>query len=209
MNSHFITPTTELDAVNCMLSGIGESPINSLSTPLTNDVGMAKHILMEVTRDIQLEGFQWNTEDNYPLTASFPHGLIQLPPQVIRVHFREPDHKELTIRGGKVYDRLNHTHTFTQGTQLHVTVTLLLEFMDMPEAARRYTTLKALRIFQQRVLGSDTLSSFHAQDEARARASLMADERMQDQPNILTGTYAPVGTWQVHGPLYRGRSGGW
>ncbi|MEG2005519.1 MAG: hypothetical protein RR014_05735, partial [Bilophila sp.] len=75
------------------------------------------------------------------------------------------------------------------------------------EAARRYSTLKALRVFQERVLGSQVLSQFQQQDEARARAALMADERKQDQPNILTGTGAPVGTWQVADALRRGR--GW
>lgn len=105
MNYSFVTPTSELDAVNCILSGIGEAPINSLSDT-TNDVTVARHILMEVTKDIQLEGFQWNMEDNYPLTASMPSGEITLPPQAVRIQFREPSDRELTLRGNKVYDRI-------------------------------------------------------------------------------------------------------
>lgn len=206
MNYSFVTPTSELDAVNCILSGIGEAPINSLSDT-TNDVTVARHILMEVTKDIQLEGFQWNMEDNYPLTASMPSGEITLPPQAVRIQFREPSDRELTLRGNKVYDRINHTYTFPEGTSIFVTITLILAFNEMPEAARRYATLKALRIFQERVLGSQVLSQFQEQDEARARVALMADERKQDQPNILTGTRAPVGTWQVREALQRRR--GW
>ena len=59
-----ITPTSELDAINVMLSGIGESPINSLNE-LTSDVSMARNILLETSKELQLEGFSWNTEDDY------------------------------------------------------------------------------------------------------------------------------------------------
>ena len=129
------TPTTELEAVNTMLSGIGEAPVNSLSE-VTADVSLARHILNETSREVQLEGFQWNVEDNYPLTPDI-HGLIKLHPSIVRVHFREPSDRELTIRGNQVYDRINHTFTFPQGTAIFCTVTLLLPFEQLPEATPR------------------------------------------------------------------------
>ncbi|WP_418720015.1 hypothetical protein [Bilophila wadsworthia] len=196
------TPTTELEAVNTMLSGIGEAPVNSLSE-VTADVSLARHILNEVSREIQLEGFQWNTEDDYPLTPDI-HGLIKLHPSIVRVHFREPSDRELTIRGNQVYDRINHTFTFPQGTAIVCTVTLLLPFEQLPEAARRYTTLKALRIFQERVVGSQVLSQYQQADEARARVQLMGEERRQDRPNLLMGAACPpVGTWRVRDAVLR------
>lgn len=195
------TPTTELEAVNTMLSGIGEAPVNSLSE-VTADVSLARHILNEVSREVQLEGFQWNVEDNYPLTPDI-HGLVKLHPSIVRVHFREPSDRELTIRGNQVYDRINHTFTFPQGTAIFCTVTLLLPFEQLPEAARRYTTLKALRIFQERVVGSQVLSQYQQADEARARVQLMGEERRQDRPNLLMGTYPPVGTWRVRDAVMR------
>lgn len=195
------SPTTELEAVNIMLSGIGEAPVNSLSE-VTADVSLARHILNETSREVQLEGFQWNVEDNYPLTPDI-HGLIKLHPSIVRVHFREPTDRELTIRGNQVYDRINHTFTFPQDTAITCTVTLLLPFEQLPEAARRYTTLKALRIFQERVVGSQVLSQYQQADEARARIQLMGEERRQDRPNLLMGTYPPVGTWQVREAVMR------
>lgn len=196
------TPTTELEAVNTMLSGIGEAPVNNLSE-VTADVSLARHILNEVSREIQLEGFQWNTEDDYPLTPDI-HGLIKLHPSIVRVHFREPSDRELTIRGNQVYDRINHTFTFPQGTAIVCTVTLLLPFEQLPEAARRYTTLKALRIFQERVVGSQVLSQYQQADEARARVQLMGEERRQDRPNLLMGAACPpVGTWRVRDAVLR------
>lgn len=190
-----MTPTSELDAVNTILSGIGEAPINSFKDN-TSDVAVARRVLNEVSKDIQLEGFHWNTEDNYPLKVD-NKGEIRVSPTLVRVHFSEPTDQQLTIRGGKVYDRVNHSYIFPLDTVLYCTVTLLLTFEDMPESARRFITIKALRVFQERVLGSQTLSSFQQQDEARARAALMADERKHKTPNILTGLLPPVGTWQV------------
>ncbi|MDE7064795.1 MAG: hypothetical protein K2O70_04905 [Desulfovibrionaceae bacterium] len=205
VTSSLMAPTTELEAVNTMLSGIGEAPVNSLSE-VTADVSMARRILQEITREIQLEGFQWNTEDDYPLTPDADTGRIRLPPAAVRVHFREPDDRELTLRGRFVYDRNNHTCVFPAGTCLRVTLTLLLPFEELPEAARRYTTVKALRVFQERVVGSQQLSQFHQADELRARALMLAEERRQDRPNLLKGALPPTGTWRVHTALMgRGR----
>ena len=129
------TPTTELEAVNTMLSGIGEAPVNSLSE-VTADVSLARHILNETSREVQLEGFQWNVEDNYPLTPDI-HGLIKLHPSIVRVHFREPSDRELTIRGNQVYDRINHTFTFPQGTAIFCTVTRVLGIRPISSSLQR------------------------------------------------------------------------
>lgn len=190
-----IRPTTELEAVNIILSGIGEAPISSFAE-VTADVSLARNILAEISRETQTEGWQWNTEDDFPLTPDAAKWEIKLPPTAIRVHFREPDDRELTIRGQRVYDRVNHSFIFSPGVRILVTLTLLLPFEDLPEAARRYITLKAARVFQERTVGSGTLYDFQQADEARARALMLADERRQDRPNILKGTLPPTGTWR-------------
>lgn len=190
-----IRPTTELEAVNIILSGIGEAPISSFAE-VTADVSLARNILAEISRETQTEGWQWNTEDDFPLTPDAAKGEIKLPPTAIRVHFREPDDRELTIRGQRVYDRVHHSFIFSPGVRILVTLTLLLPFEDLPEAARRYITLKAARVFQERTVGSGTLYDFQQADEARARALMLAEERRQDRPNILKGTLPPTGTWR-------------
>ena len=106
----FTTPTSELSAVNIILSGIGEAPVNSLSDT-TSDVAVALNILAEVSKEVQTEGWQWNTEDDYPLTPG-DDGRIKLHPSIVRVHFRDPDDRELVIRGQYVYDRIRHTYIF-------------------------------------------------------------------------------------------------
>ena len=53
-----ITPTTELQAVNQMLSVIGEAPVNSITGTVTTDVSVAKNILDETSMSVQSMG--WN-----------------------------------------------------------------------------------------------------------------------------------------------------
>ncbi len=193
-------PSSELDCVNVMLSGVGEAPVNSLETDLTADVALARRILEETSKEIQLEGWQWNTEDNYPLTPDAA-GRIRLHPSIIRVHFREPSERELIVRGRLVYDRGRRSFEFARDTSLLCTVTVLLPLEDMPESARRYAAVRAMRVFQERAVGSSELSRFHQADEARARAALLAEERRLDRPNMLKGVLAPTGTWRVAAAL--------
>ena len=61
-----ITPTTELQAVNTMLSTIGEAPVNSITGTTTVDVSVAKNILDETSMSIQSQG--WNFNTNYELS---------------------------------------------------------------------------------------------------------------------------------------------
>ena len=68
---------------------------------------------------------------------------------------------------------------------------LLLPFDELPEPARRYITLKALRVFQERVVGSQTLSAFQRDDEERALALLRDDDWSIARYNMLAGAQAP------------------
>ena len=45
-----ITPTSELQTVNQMLSVIGEAPVNAITGTVTTDVSVAKNILDETTK---------------------------------------------------------------------------------------------------------------------------------------------------------------
>ena len=58
--------STELDAVNSILSGIGEAPVNSLSGPLPADVAVAVNTLKGNPQGgVQLERWHFSTEDGY------------------------------------------------------------------------------------------------------------------------------------------------
>ena len=65
-----------------------------------------------------------------------------------------------------MYDKKNHTYNINKAVNLDTIIEL--EFETLPEVARRYITLKAARIFQDRVVGSETLHKFNQEDEFMA-----------------------------------------
>ena len=59
-----ITPTTELEAVNIMLSVIGEAPVNTITGTNSVDVSVAKNVLDETSMSVQGMGWNFNTHKN-------------------------------------------------------------------------------------------------------------------------------------------------
>ena len=53
---------TRLDAVNSLLSAIGEMPVSTLDDALSADAILASRALRDATVDVLLEGFYFNTE---------------------------------------------------------------------------------------------------------------------------------------------------
>ena len=181
------TPTTKLEAVNSMLSTIGEAPVNSLTSGLV-DAETAETILNEVSRSVQAHGWNFNSEPDYTVAAD-TSGNVVLPTEIIRADLANSVTKyrstkqEYVQRGNKMYDKIKHS--FNIGTPLKLDVVVLLDFEVCPEVARRYVTVKAARIFQERVVGSDTLSAMNRNDEQEALFSLREMEGDNGDYNIF------------------------
>lgn len=183
-----ISPTTELDALNTLLSSIGESPINSLDGVAgVADAVIARQVLQEIMVQVQEEGWHWNTEENIRLSPDMNTKTITVPYGCIQADSRDRS-KNVVVRGQRLYDKTNHTFLFE--SSVLVDMTILLEFTDIPQAARHYITIRAARVFQERVVGSQTLGGFTEKDEVRARAALVKNESDTAQHNMLTGSYS-------------------
>ena len=185
-----LTLTSELDAVNIMLGTIGESPISSLDASTgVADAVIARQILSEVAIQVQEEGWHFNVDTNFILTPSSDTGEIYLPSNCLEADTSGPDvQMDVAMRGRKLYDRTNHTFVFSKS--ITTVLVLMLEFEELPQAARHYVTVRAARVFQQRVVGSDTLGTFTERDEVRARTALKRFEAKTADYNILTSNYS-------------------
>jgi hypothetical protein len=174
--------TTQLDAVNTMLSAIGEAPVNSLSSGLV-EAEIAETILNTVDREVQSMGWHFNTELNKSF-APDTSGNIVLGTDILRADATlEAESPDLVQRGLKMYDRKNHT--FNIGANTNLDVVVQLTFNDLPEVAKRYITLRATRIFQDRIVGSNTLHDFQIRDEERALFELKEFDKAADDHNIF------------------------
>jgi len=180
-----LTPTTELEAVNTMLNTIGEAPVNTLVNMTSVDAITALSVLRSVNRSVQAEGWFFNSETDYPLVPD-QNSNLPLPTNIMAVDSsRESNAYELVQRGARAYDRKNHTYTFTQTVKCDLI--LLLSFEEIPEAARNYIALRAARILQDRLLGSDSLHGMNREDEYHALTTLRLMESETADYNILTG----------------------
>jgi len=174
--------TSKLDAVNTMLSAIGEAPVSSLSSGLI-EAEIAETILNTVDREVQSMGWHFNRELNKSF-AQDTNGEIILPADILQADSTLlPNGPNLVQRGLKMYDRKNHT--FNIGTNVALDVVVQLNFADVPEVAKRYMVLRATRIFQDRVVGSATLHGFHEKDENRALMELREFDKSADDDNIF------------------------
>ena len=182
-----LTKTNKLQAINTMLSAIGEPPVNSLAAQRADSL-IALTILDETTRDIQSYGWQFNTDENVVMTPETTTGFLYISDSIVRVDIAYTDDTvalEVVIRGNRLYNRLTSSYAFTEA--LTTTQVTLLDFDEMPEIAKRYITIRAARIFQDRVVGSSTLHAFEMQDEITALARLTEYENEVGDYNIFQG----------------------
>ena len=186
---------TRLEAVNTMLSAIGEAPVNTVTDSGLVEVATALQVLGEVNREVQINGWHFNTETDFVLLPEFPSGDIRVPTDTL---FIEPcgcdESRKLVLRGGRLYDADRKTFTFP--TQVSVKLIRQLPFEDCPEPAKAYITIRAARVFQDRFQGSQEINGFQVADENRAWAQFQnyecraADLRM-------------TGSWAVNRVLIR------
>jgi hypothetical protein len=165
------TLTTKLDAVNTMLGYVTEAPVNSIAntTSLPPSAALAKGVIDEVSREVQQDGWHFNTAQDYKLEANASNKFV-LPDNVLQVDTVDTTY-DVVQRGTTLFDRKNYTDVFTED-ELKVNITFLLEYEELPEQARRYIALKASRMFANRLVGSREIEALIYRDEIRAKAAM-------------------------------------
>lgn len=172
-----IGPMTELDAINQMLAAIGEAPVNSVGTGLSES-RLAQLQLERTSREVQSIGWYFNTE-NYKLLPNNKNEC-QVPRNALKIDTQNTHYVQ---RGGVLYDRRRQTTKFS--SPVFVDIVLGLAWIDLPETAKRYIVIKAGRKFQADFIGSPTLNQFHAQDEAQALYDLRQEELEAGNYNLF------------------------
>jgi len=174
--------TTQLEAVNTMLSTIGEAAVADLTGSLPADAAMAQGALLEISRTVQLEGWDFNTVERveFPLDGG---GEIPITGNVLRVDF--PQHPTDDIKvGAKLYNKTEKTFIYTS-TRTADEVVYFRQWGDLTEEARRYIMIRAARVFSQRAVGAGDLRAFTVQDELDARALIVKAQINSGNLNML------------------------
>ncbi|AGA17888.1 tail tubular protein A [Synechococcus phage P60] len=188
-----IKRTSELDALNVMLTNIGQQPIVNINN--TNpQVALAKTVLNQVTSDVLTEGWIFNRELDYPLTPNSDNEFL-LPENVVSWDLRWPTDYDVVIRNGKLYDKRNHTYKFDVD-ELKLDIVWLFDFEDIPNAIRNYITIRASNLFAMRTTGSTEIAKYGQMEEQQARATALDYETQQGDWNVFQN---PDGTRSFRG----------
>lgn len=182
------TLSTELDAVNIILASTGATPINSLASITAADAAMAVSTLNEISRVVQSKGWRFNTEVNFTLPPTISKEIF-IPGNCVRIKPTGSDtHRDIVQRGNRLYDRASQSFEFPRAVTAELV--LLLPFEEIPETARRYITIRAARVLQERSIGSEVLYKFNALDEQEAHREFRRGESLADNYNILSGSHS-------------------
>ena len=191
--------TSKLSAVNTLLSIIGEAPVNSLTPPLTGDTSLADSVIDETSREIQGEGWSWNTilYDQIPLDAGT--GQSQLPSNTLAVRFNPISYptQRFVLRGVRLFDRVKNTYdlrtslgvSLTGTTQSDLVAEIIeeLPWDNLPETGKRYIMIRAGRIFANRAVTASSIEAYTQEDEAKALQILKRTEDMAENNNFISG----------------------
>jgi len=196
-----LSKTTKIQAINTMLSTVGEPPINSLAAQRA-DALIAQNILDEVCREVLSYGWQFNTDEGVYLTPDSNTGFIYVPDTVVRVDMDRAELEyDIVVRGNRLYNRKNNSYVFSG--QIKVVQVYLMDFDEMPETAKRYVTVRAARIFQDRMVGSEKHHAFTLRDEVAALATMneyeneVGDYTIFDSPDVMR-TFIRQGSYRVY-----------
>ena len=205
---------TELEAINTLLSVIGEAPVDALPSLTTSDItdaALARKTLTEVKRDVLAEGWSWNTDLNYPASKNASNEF-PLPSDTLRVTFTPSStpNMQYVQRGLKIYDKLKRKFDFGDEVEKVVVDQLVrnIDWDQCPHAGQQYITIRSARIYSDRFINSNVIYQYTMTDEEYARNQLIRAEEAGQEHNLLWGNNAGVGQGigylPIQGLRYRG-----
>ena len=176
-------PTTnaaqELPAVNEILASVGQAPVTTLDQT-TPDVAIAYDTLLNVSREVQAEGWTFNTEEFYPMTPD-ANGEIPIANNILQIDLHaEKDNKyESVRRDGKLYEKINHTYDWTTLTgwdTVRCDIVWFFDWVDLPRPMQDYIVAKTAAIVSSRIVGDRAQFQILSQRELDLRAKVMEYE---------------------------------
>ena len=193
-----LTLTTELEAINRVLQMTGEAPVSST----VGQVGIAKQAqdaLNQASREVQSEGWTFNTDYERTLLRS-PTNEIETGISTTRVYIDPELYPEydVIIRNGKLYDRKTQLYTFTE--DIKADVTTILDWLELPEYARRYIMVRAGRQLQEATVGSEDYAKINLTAELEARSHFLEEETVRDEHSMLRGYTNTTGHFSTYSP---------
>ena len=149
-----------------------------VETQTNPDVAIALNTLREVSREVQAEGWSFNKEYDYPITpdsnneVNISNDILQMD---LNQTYTQNMNRDSINRGGKLYDRTNHSYKWTDET-LYVDITWEMSWGSIPEPIQAFITARAASIVSSRIVGDPNQYQMLQQKEAFARSMALEYE---------------------------------
>ena len=169
---------TELPAINQILMACGQAPVTTLDE--TNpDVAIAYQTLLEVSREVQSEGWTFNKEAHYEMTPDSNNEIL-IPNNVLQIDLSQSHaaDKHAIRRDGKLYDKEHHTDQWTDGA-VDCDIVWLFDWVNLPRPVQDYITARASTVTSSRIVGDSQQYQILQQKEAYMRAMALEYETSQ------------------------------
>ena len=194
--------TEELPAINQILTSCGQAPVTTLDQ--TNpEVAIAYDTLLQVSREVQSEGWTFNKEYHYEFNPDNNKEIL-IPNNVIQIKLTEnaanqPYHA--VRRSGKLYDRQNHRYTW-EITPVECDVIWEFDFIDLPEPIQNYIKARAATLVSGRIVGDDDQYARLQQQERESRAVALEYETSQGQFTMFGHPQDSQNFYQSYQPFH-------
>lgn len=175
--------STKINAVNLILSAVGEAPVDTINENDNVDVANALLLLDSTSRSLQAKGWDFNSYTNYVLKPDIVTQQIRYNSNFI--HFKAAENT-IVKRGDYFYDMTNNTDKFTQDVILNVI--MAVDFEDLPSCFKDYVTAQTALKFQQRFMGDDGMSQDLLMSAAQAREEIVEYDMNMGSYNMLNFT---------------------
>ena len=194
--------TQELPAINQILTSCGQAPVTTLDQ--TNpEVAIAYETLLQVSREIQAEGWTFNREYHYEFTKDNNNEIL-IPNNVIQIKLTENAQNmtyDAVRRQGKLYDRQNHRYTW-EYSPIECDVVWYFDWIDLPEPIQNYITSRAATLVSGKIVGDDDQYARLQQQEALARATALEYETQQGQFTMFGHPQGQQAYYQSYQPFH-------
>ena len=194
--------TQELPAINQILSSCGQAPVTTLDQ--TNpDVAVAYDTLLQVSREVQAEGWTFNKEYHYEFTPDTDDQIL-IPSNILQIKLTENSanmDKDGVRRSGKLYDRHNHTYDWTDET-VECDVVWEFDWVDLPQPIQDFIVARAATFVSQRIVGDTNQYEMLQQQEAYMRALALEYETQQGQFTFFGHPQGHTNYYQSYQPFH-------
>ena len=194
--------TQELPAINQILSSCGQAPVTTLDQ--TNpDVAVAYDTLLQVSREVQAEGWTFNKEYHYEFTPDTDDQIL-IPSNILQIKLTENSanmDKDGVRRSGKLYDRHNHTYDWTDDT-VECDIVWEFDWVDLPQPIQDFIVARAATFVSQRIVGDSAQYQMLQQQEAYMRALALEYETQQGQFTFFGHPQGHTNYYQSYQPFH-------